>query len=358
MLFHLDFRRSLKLVLPIAILLSFILLVAQMKDRLEWYKNRIAELPQVFLQTQSEDPLETIKQLCGELCDLSKEIQTGEFIGSVRANVNCDNIFEIEKKTAPYDGAPPSLANTSQHYKDYLLHNGLVDVKEWYFDNKDKGGGRNEPLVFSREHIDKLVQTYREKGALHPADFYYPGCTKLIEEAAEVINVTGKTVLVIGSQTPWLEAVLIHRNVSKVITLEYGWFISEHPKWELVRPHDFYQRYHEGSLEKFDAVFSYSSLEHSGLGRYGDNLNPWADIITIAQAWCVSKEDAKLVVGVPTFIHGKDRVEFNAGRVYGPRLYSYLTTNWQFIWPSEDEKRTKSNGEISYQPAFIFSKLV
>ena len=74
------------------------------------------------------------------------------------------------------------------------------------------------------------------------------------------------------------------------------------------------------------------------LGRYGDNLNPWADIITIAQAWCVSKVDAKLVVGVPTFIHGKDRVEFNAGRVYGPRLYSYLTTNWQFIWPSEGNK--------------------
>ena len=154
-----------------------------------------------------------------------------------------------------------------------------------------------------------------------------------------------------------------------MITLEYGWFISEHPKWELVRPHDFYQRYHEGSLEKFDAVFSYSSLEHSGLGResngwftekfclektkpsnlnsnliilflgrYGDNLNPWADIITIAQAWCVSKEDAKLVVGVPTFIHGKDRVESNAGRVYGTRLYPYLTTNWHFIWPSEGKK--------------------
>ena len=93
MLFHLDFRRSFKLVLPIAILLSFILLVAQMKGRLEWYKNRIADLPQVFLQTQSEDPLEIIKQLCGELCDLSKEIQTGEFIGSVRANVSLTSII-------------------------------------------------------------------------------------------------------------------------------------------------------------------------------------------------------------------------------------------------------------------------
>ena len=26
-------------------------------------------------------------------------------------------------------------------------------------------------------------------------------------------------------------------------------------------------------------------------GRYGDPLNPWGDIITIAQAWCASTED-------------------------------------------------------------------
>ena len=35
--------------------------------------------------------------------------------------------------------------------------------------------------------------------------------------------------------------------------------------------------------DKFDAVVSYSSLEHSGLGRYFDMINPWSDIITMAQ---------------------------------------------------------------------------
>ena len=84
-------------------------------------------------------------------------------------------------------------------------------------------------------------------------------------------------------------------------------------------------------------LFSYNSEFHDiclFLGRYGDSLNPWGDIITIAQAWCVSKPDAQLAVGVPTIVHGRDRVEFNAARVYGPRLYPYLVTNWKFIWPN------------------------
>ena len=33
-----------------------------------------------------------------------------------------------------------------------------------------------------------------------------------------------------------------------------------------MRPNEFRQKYFDGTLETFDAVFSYSSLEHSGLG--------------------------------------------------------------------------------------------
>ena len=65
-----------------------------------------------------------------------------------------------------------------------------------------------------------------------------------------------------------LLSLLSSRNVSKVLTLEYGWFISEHPLWEIMRPSVFYQQYHEGSLGSFDAVFTYSSMEHSGLGKF------------------------------------------------------------------------------------------
>ena len=79
-----------------------------------------------------------------------------------------------------------------------------------------------------------------------------------------------------------------------MVTLEYGLFHSEHPAWEILRPAEFYQRYQTGTLGQFEAVFTYSSVEHSGLGRYGDSLNPWGDIIAVAQAWCVASNDAKV----------------------------------------------------------------
>ena len=44
-------------------------------------------------------------------------------------------------------------------------------------------------------------------------------------QAADHINVTGLTILVVGTQNPWLEAVLLSKNPKKVVTLEYGYFI-------------------------------------------------------------------------------------------------------------------------------------
>ena len=70
-------------------------------------------------------------------------------------------------------------------------------------------------------------------------------------------------------------------------------------------------------------------------GRYGDPLNPWGDIITVAKAWCVSKSEAKLAIGVPTYVNGRDRIDYNAHRVYGPINYPLLVTNWKFEWPLE-----------------------
>jgi hypothetical protein len=56
----------------------------------------------------------------------------------------------------------------------------------------------------------------------------------------------------------------------------------------------------DGTLPVFDAMVTFSSVEHSGLGRYGDQLNPWGDLITMAKAWCVVKPGGLALVGVPT----------------------------------------------------------
>ena len=43
-------------------------------------------------------------------------------------------------------------------------------------------------------------------------------------QAADVINVTNKNILVIGTQNPWVEAILLTKRPSKILTLEYGQF--------------------------------------------------------------------------------------------------------------------------------------
>ncbi len=48
-------------------------------------------------------------------------------------------------------------------------------------------------------------------------------------------------------------------------------------------PKEFAQTYLNGTLRPFDVMITFSSVEHSGLGRYGDILNPWGDLITLAQ---------------------------------------------------------------------------
>jgi hypothetical protein len=51
----------------------------------------------------------------------------------------------------------------------------------------------------------------------------------------------------------------------------------------------------KGELGPFDAVVTFSSAEHSGLGRYGDGLNPWGDMIAIARGWRVTKKRGSLI---------------------------------------------------------------
>ena len=43
---------------------------------------------------------------------------------------------------------------TSELYKQFLLHYGRVHIKEWYLDNSNMGGGRNDAHNFTLEYIE------------------------------------------------------------------------------------------------------------------------------------------------------------------------------------------------------------
>ena len=94
----------------------------------------------------------------------------------------------------------------------------------------------------------------------------------------------------------------------------------------------------KGELGPFDAVVTFSSAEHSGLGRYGDGLNPWGDMITIARGWCVTKKRGSLTIGV-MYKDNSDLLMFNAHRIYGRIRYPYLTTNWKQMYRGRGDQR-------------------
>ena len=56
----------------------------------------------------------------------------------------------------------------------------------------------------------------------------------------------------------------------------------------------------------------------------------------------------KLAIAVPTNVNGKDRIEFNAARVYGPILYPFLATNWQFVWPLTGKQALHRYSQLKY----------
>ena len=84
----------------------------------------------------------------------------------------------------------------------------------------------------------------------------------------------------------------------------------------------------QGKFELRDFAISYSSIEHTGLGRYGDNINPYGDIEAIRRIRCMLKPNGILFVAFPV---GKDVVYYNAHRQYGAERLPMLFDGWTVI---------------------------
>ena len=150
--------------------------------------------------------------------------------------------------------------------------------------------GQNMPL-WPASLVDEWIADCRH-GWIHGSYGYAE--SQLAYQALQQMSLGGKHIVVFGSERPWLEACALAAGASKVTTIEYSNVTTDHPAIQVITPQEAARRWVHGTLPSFDAVATFSSLEHAGLGRYGDQLNPWGDIMAVGQAWCISK---------PGFIH-------------------------------------------------------
>ncbi len=75
-------------------------------------------------------------------------------------------------------------------------------------------------------------------------------------------------VLIIGSQSPWVEAIVLEIGAAKITTLEYADIVTDHPQLTTTTPDKLSAMFLDNPEPIFDAVVTFSSLEHGGLGRY------------------------------------------------------------------------------------------
>ncbi|XRB07684.1 DUF268 domain-containing protein [Pycnococcus provasolii] len=159
-----------------------------------------------------------------------------------------------------------------------------------------------------------------------PISAYGAGIDDAFDKALKAFSVSGLRGAVLGSQTPWLEATLLAYGAKHVETIEYGEIASRHPKITTLRPTEAYAKFLNNTHVLYDFVASFSSVEHSGMGRYGDPMNPSADIEAVAAMSCLVKKGGRMFLGVPS---GGDSVHWNAHRVYGAKRFPLLTVNWK-----------------------------
>jgi len=294
--------------------------------------------------------------ISGPLIAIEKK-ESQQYFPRLIASYKCFALWEDHKAVVEW----PPPRKIPEHFLYSFTVGGRIPVGSFYFAQKYAESTALHSIWTSKD-VNRYVQaTYKVRKSLNrsagsknvplrliPRISRY-GAQNTLDIALAMKKweheIQNKHVLVVGSERPWLEGMLIGFGAKNVTTLEYGSIISEHPKISTITVANLTKAVLQNNHEYFglfDTAFSYSSIEHSGLGRYGDRINPFGDIEQVAQVSCLLKSDGIFFLG---FGIGKDKIEFNAHRIYGKVRLPLVTVNFKlmdiigkFSWEKADWK--------------------
>jgi hypothetical protein len=233
---------------------------------------------------------------------------------SYKVIYSCKDIFRgKEEKVGVWP--PPTWkdlqASNPAYLNDICLNDPAISISDMYRAEKQNNGAG---YVWTEPQIDALARVPSTCGSYDQNQ-----CEKAFVKYEPFIR--GKVGMVLGSQSPWAEALGFRFGAARIITYEYMKIQNSHPLLTTITPSEAAAKYLAGDFEPVDFIITYSSLEHDGLGRYGDPLNPFGDLESIAKCHCMLKPGGLLFFGVPV---GVDEMQYNAHRIYGYRRLSVV----------------------------------
>ena len=155
----------------------------------------------------------------------------------------------------------------------------------------------------------------------------YPRSAPDVMHALNLVGVRGKRLMVGGSVTPWVEAIALHLGAAQVVTTDYSVPVCRdcHPRLSTLEMTHALKR---STPASYDIIVSYSSIEHDGLGRYGDPLDPEGDFHAMREFRTLLRPGGFLLLAVPCW--KKDAVIQLLARVYADLRLPLLLRGWDY----------------------------
>ncbi|CAI2353988.1 unnamed protein product [Caenorhabditis sp. 36 PRJEB53466] len=231
----------------------------------------------------------------------------------------CDTIFAdwLRISQEPQPDEPPK--EIPDELLDQFLMYNYSAVKPWYFN--EKFTAVQTPRKWNR--VGEMMKD--------PKSFLGYG-----KEGGSVYNamrkhrLDGKRGVFIGSLTPWVEVIALFFGAAETLTVEYSPIEIQKEyqnRMSAILPAEFVENWkkYEGT---FDFAASFSSIEHSGLGRFGDPIDPIGDLREMLKIKCLLKPGGLLFLGFPL---GTDSLQFNAHRIYGSVRLAMIFFGFEWI---------------------------
>lgn len=207
---------------------------------------------------------------------------------------NCIDIFKYNPD--PNKHFNPKII-PKELYDSFTLDNNIPYInmiidsefnERKYYNNNDKS------YIWSDKYMNELGHEKNTCGSYNSTI-----CNEVFNKYK--LYITNKRGIVLDSQSiPWAESALLSLGAIHITTIEYRKIISNHHKHNSLNHTQLNEKYllNEFDKEPVDFIFSFSSLEHQGLGRYGDVLDPFGDLVLLAKMHCLLKPNGILFLGI------------------------------------------------------------
>lgn len=277
---------------------------------------------------------------CGEVCRYDPSATAPSKDRVTPISIDCPKTF-LRMLTKCPALEPPPKSIPSQLRADYTM-SGAIEVFDFYLYHRYSG---SKGLTQEWKH-DEIAEAVGSP-TLYPATQNFTTYTtnegRYFEQAVREFQsgVAGKVGIVWGSEKPWVEVILARAGAKHIVTVEYGEIISTYPDMTVTTPEKF-AAFMLTKKRSFDFAATFSSLEHSGLGRYGDAMDPFGDMQAAAETWCALRPGGLFFLGLPSVdrIASKDELHWTAHRFYGPRRLAQMFRGFKYL----DTIETSSTG--------------